>query len=82
MMIIQVIHGLLDRVMQILEVSYNSNCAGPTGYYIKAAEDPSFLKQRFVSLNSMISTKVADRDFSSVVYCFRDLFDFDSCGCA
>lgn len=42
----EVIHGLLDRIMQILEVKYLPSCSGTGGYYIKAAEDPSFLKQR------------------------------------
>jgi phenylalanyl-tRNA synthetase beta chain len=32
----EIIHGLLDRIMQVMEVKYSQN-KSETGYYIRAA---------------------------------------------
>ena len=47
----QVIHGLLDRVMQLLEVPF-SESQGKEGYYIKAAEGMSCDGQVTTTLQS------------------------------
>ncbi|XP_012286277.1 phenylalanine--tRNA ligase beta subunit [Orussus abietinus] len=41
----EIIHGLLDRVMQVLEVPWRSN-KDSSGYYLQAAEDPTYFPQR------------------------------------
>ncbi|XP_065890797.1 phenylalanine--tRNA ligase beta subunit-like [Dysidea avara] len=41
----EVIHGLLDRVMQLLDVPFSPN-KDKTGYYIKAADDPTYFPGR------------------------------------
>lgn len=38
----QIVHGLLDRIMLLLEVPWSQDRTD-TGYYIKAAEDPAYL---------------------------------------
>ncbi|XP_043286852.1 phenylalanine--tRNA ligase beta subunit [Venturia canescens] len=45
----QVIHGLLDRVMQMLQVPWSSSKDGGEenlGYYLEADEDPTYFPQR------------------------------------
>lgn len=44
----EIVHGMLDRVMKILEVKLISKAAkqGETGYYIKEAEDPTYFPGR------------------------------------
>lgn len=42
----EVIHGLLDRTMQLLEVSYTDDKTSTTGYYLKAHEDGTFFPGR------------------------------------
>lgn len=42
----EVIHGLLDRTMQLLEVSYTEDKTSTTGYYLKAHEDGTFFPGR------------------------------------
>ena len=39
----QVIHGLLDRTMQLLEVPYSEDKTSVHGYYLKAHEGTSIL---------------------------------------
>ena len=39
----QVIHGLLDRTMQLLEVPYSEDKTSQHGYYLKAHEGISIL---------------------------------------
>ncbi|GFG37483.1 hypothetical protein Cfor_09546 [Coptotermes formosanus] len=41
----EIIHGLLDRLMQLLEVPRSSNKDG-IGYYLKAVDDPAYFPQR------------------------------------
>ncbi|XP_065907114.1 phenylalanine--tRNA ligase beta subunit-like [Dysidea avara] len=41
----EVIHGLLDRVMQLLDVQFSPD-NDKTGYYIKAADDPTYFPGR------------------------------------
>ncbi|KPM07210.1 phenylalanine-tRNA ligase beta subunit-like protein [Sarcoptes scabiei] len=41
----EIIHGLLDRIMQVLEHSVRSE-NNPNGYFIQAKDDPRFLKNR------------------------------------
>ncbi|XP_015589636.1 phenylalanine--tRNA ligase beta subunit [Cephus cinctus] len=41
----EVIHGLLDRLMQLLEVPWSSN-KDNEGYYLQPAEDPTYFPQR------------------------------------
>ncbi|KAF5307329.1 hypothetical protein FQR65_LT07046 [Abscondita terminalis] len=41
----EVVHGLLDRVMVLLEVPWNPK-HGSTGYYLRAFEDPAYFPQR------------------------------------
>lgn len=41
----EIIHGLLDRIMQLLEVPWDLQKSG-VGYHLKAAEDPSFFPKR------------------------------------
>ncbi|KDR06506.1 putative phenylalanyl-tRNA synthetase beta chain, partial [Zootermopsis nevadensis] len=41
----EIIHGLLDRLMQLLEVPRSSNKTA-TGYYLKAVDDPAYFPQR------------------------------------
>ncbi|XP_013784551.1 phenylalanine--tRNA ligase beta subunit-like isoform X1 [Limulus polyphemus] len=39
----EIIHGLLDRIMQLLEISYGKE---KEGYFIRTAEDPAFFPGR------------------------------------
>ncbi|XP_039491466.1 phenylalanine--tRNA ligase beta subunit [Drosophila santomea] len=41
----EVVHGLLDRVMQLLSVPWKT-ASGTKGYYLQAAEDPSYFPGR------------------------------------
>ncbi|KMZ05509.1 phenylalanine--tRNA ligase beta subunit [Drosophila simulans] len=41
----EVVHGLLDRVMQLLSVPWKS-ASGTKGYYLQATEDPSYFPGR------------------------------------
>jgi phenylalanyl-tRNA synthetase beta chain len=41
----EIIHGLLDRLMQLLEVPRSSNKDG-IGYYLRAVDDPAYFPQR------------------------------------
>nr|XP_022906713.1 phenylalanine--tRNA ligase beta subunit [Onthophagus taurus] len=41
----EVVHGLLDRIMLLLEVPWNPK-KEKTGYYLKAIEDPAYFPQR------------------------------------
>ncbi|KAJ8022005.1 Phenylalanine--tRNA ligase beta subunit [Holothuria leucospilota] len=42
----EVIHGLLDRIMQLLQVPFSKE----DGYYLKASEDPTFFEGRCAEL--------------------------------
>lgn len=42
----EVVHGLLDRIMQLLEVAWDKQ----EGYYLQAADDPSFFPGRCASV--------------------------------
>lgn len=42
----EVVHGLLDRVMQLLEVPWNKE----KGYYLKAVDDPAYFPGRCASI--------------------------------
>ncbi|XP_055587305.1 phenylalanine--tRNA ligase beta subunit [Uranotaenia lowii] len=42
----EVVHGLLDRVMQLLEVAWNKE----TGYYLQAADDPAYFPGRCAAI--------------------------------
>ncbi|XP_043580805.1 phenylalanine--tRNA ligase beta subunit isoform X1 [Bombus pyrosoma] len=41
----EVIHGLLDRILQILEVPWNGS-KNTNGYYLRAIDDPTFFPHR------------------------------------
>ncbi|XP_050294141.1 phenylalanine--tRNA ligase beta subunit isoform X2 [Anthonomus grandis grandis] len=41
----EVVHGLLDRIMLLLEVPWSQN-RGNVGYYLKAADDPTYFPGR------------------------------------
>ncbi|KAI4496959.1 hypothetical protein M0802_007907 [Mischocyttarus mexicanus] len=41
----EIIHGLLDRIMQVLEIPWSTD-KKDTGYYLRAADDPTFFPQR------------------------------------
>ncbi|XP_034187611.2 phenylalanine--tRNA ligase beta subunit isoform X1 [Osmia lignaria lignaria] len=41
----ETIHGLLDRILQVLEVPWNSN-KSDNGYYLRNADDPIFFPRR------------------------------------
>ncbi|PSN33654.1 Phenylalanine--tRNA ligase beta subunit [Blattella germanica] len=41
----EIIHGLLDRIMQLLEVPRSVN-KDSTGYYLRSADDPAYFPQR------------------------------------
>ncbi|KAG7213748.1 hypothetical protein KM043_002975 [Ampulex compressa] len=41
----EIIHGLLDRILQLLEVPWSFN-RDDSGYYLRAADDPTFFPQR------------------------------------
>ncbi|XP_043472028.1 phenylalanine--tRNA ligase beta subunit [Leptopilina heterotoma] len=41
----EIIHGLLDRMMNQLEISWDAN-KDNSGYYLRAADDPTFFPQR------------------------------------
>ncbi|XP_069692267.1 phenylalanine--tRNA ligase beta subunit [Periplaneta americana] len=41
----EIIHGLLDRLMQLLEIPRSLN-KNSTGYYLRAADDPAYFPQR------------------------------------
>lgn len=45
----EIIHGLLDRIMQVLEVPWSANKAD-VGYYLRAADDPTFFPQRYAEV--------------------------------
>jgi len=48
----EIVHGMLDRAMRMLEVPYitNENSEGDTGYYIKETSDPMFFPGRAASI--------------------------------
>lgn len=58
----EVVHGLLDRVMQLLEVSWKSAVSNSVakGYYLQATEDPSYFPGRcaHIMLNSVAIGKI------------------------
>uniref|UniRef100_T1PJJ9 Phenylalanine--tRNA ligase beta subunit n=1 Tax=Musca domestica TaxID=7370 RepID=T1PJJ9_MUSDO len=56
----EVVHGLLDRVMQLLEVSWKSSNSKNSGYYLQAAEDPSYFPGRcaHIMLNNVAIGKI------------------------
>ncbi|XP_073817618.1 phenylalanine--tRNA ligase beta subunit [Musca autumnalis] len=56
----EVVHGLLDRVMQLLEVSWKSSSSKNGGYYLQAAEDPSYFPGRcaHIMLNNVAIGKI------------------------
>ena len=41
----EVVHGLLDRIMQLLEVPFDATKTG-SGYHLKAADDETFFPGR------------------------------------
>ncbi|KAK1126165.1 hypothetical protein K0M31_004802 [Melipona bicolor] len=41
----EIIHGLLDRMLQILEIPWSSN-KNKNGYYLRAVDDPTFFPHR------------------------------------
>ncbi|KAB0800929.1 hypothetical protein PPYR_05283 [Photinus pyralis] len=41
----EVVHGLLDHIMMLLEVPWNPK-RGDTGYYLRATDDPAYFPQR------------------------------------
>ncbi|CAG2164938.1 unnamed protein product [Oppiella nova] len=41
----EIIHGLLDRILHVLEIPFSANKKG-VGYFIRAANDPRFLSGR------------------------------------
>ncbi|KOC68937.1 putative phenylalanine--tRNA ligase beta subunit [Habropoda laboriosa] len=41
----EIIHGLLDRMLQVLEVPWNAN-KNEHGYYLRAVDDPTFFPHR------------------------------------
>lgn len=45
----EVIHGLLDRTMQLLELPHLEN-EGKAGYYLKSGEDPAFFPGRYAEV--------------------------------
>ena len=51
----EIIHGLLDRLMEVLGVKYTKESSD--GYYIKAANDPSFFHGS--SADVLVGGKVA-----------------------
>ncbi|XP_030375764.1 phenylalanine--tRNA ligase beta subunit [Scaptodrosophila lebanonensis] len=55
----EVVHGLLDRVMQLLEVPWKSGDA-PKGYYLQATEDPSYFPGRCAKIkyNDVVIGKI------------------------
>ncbi|KAM7363983.1 phenylalanine--tRNA ligase beta subunit [Cochliomyia hominivorax] len=57
----EVVHGLLDRVMQLLEVPWKSaNSKVSHGYYLQATEDPSYFPGRcaHIMLNNVAIGKI------------------------
>ncbi|XP_046398376.1 phenylalanine--tRNA ligase beta subunit [Ischnura elegans] len=42
----EIIHGLLDRIMLVLEVPRSFNVNSQVGYYLKGTEDPTFFPKR------------------------------------
>ncbi|KZT42883.1 phenylalanyl-tRNA synthetase [Sistotremastrum suecicum HHB10207 ss-3] len=48
----EVVHGLLDRIMKMLEIPYIVNAASKaeSGYYIKEREDPTFFPGRAATI--------------------------------
>lgn len=48
----EIVHGMLDRAMKILEIPYicNANSSVETGYYIKEASDPLFFPGRAATI--------------------------------
>ncbi|KAK0084147.1 hypothetical protein PV325_007524 [Microctonus aethiopoides] len=45
----EIIHGLLDRIMLLLETKWSVNKTNE-GYYLKAAEDPTYFPQRCATI--------------------------------
>ncbi|KAF7408739.1 hypothetical protein HZH66_003276 [Vespula vulgaris] len=45
----EIIHGLLDRIMQVLEVPWSTDKTD-TGYYLRAADDPTFFPKRYAEV--------------------------------
>lgn len=43
----EVVHGLLDRIMQLLEVPWHKE----NGYYLQSEDDPSYFPGRCASIN-------------------------------
>ncbi|XP_013110575.1 phenylalanine--tRNA ligase beta subunit [Stomoxys calcitrans] len=56
----EVVHGLLDRVMQLLEVPWKSASSAGNGYYLQAAEDLSYFPGRcaHIMLNNVAIGKI------------------------
>ncbi|KAH8830461.1 phenylalanyl-tRNA synthetase subunit beta [Flagelloscypha sp. PMI_526] len=48
----EMVHGMLDRAMKMLEVPYivNSSSKAETGYYIKESSDPAFFEGRAATI--------------------------------
>ena len=42
----ELVHGILDRVMQVLEIPYSAGRANQRGYHIRGNSDPKFLEKR------------------------------------
>lgn len=42
----ETVHGLLDRIMQLLEVPRSTGSNSSAGYYLRGAEDPTFFPGR------------------------------------
>ncbi|XP_033162717.1 phenylalanine--tRNA ligase beta subunit [Drosophila mauritiana] len=55
----EVVHGLLDRVMQLLSVPWKS-ASGTKGYYLQATEDPSYFPGRcaYVMYDGVVIGKI------------------------
>ncbi|KAK2582678.1 hypothetical protein KPH14_004952 [Odynerus spinipes] len=45
----EIIHGVLDRIMQVLEVPCSADKTN-NGYYLRAADDPTFFPQRYAEV--------------------------------
>ncbi|KAJ3664917.1 hypothetical protein Zmor_000451 [Zophobas morio] len=45
----EVVHGLLDKIMMLLEVPWNPNKT-PKGYYLQACEDPTYFPGRCATI--------------------------------
>ncbi|KAI0081829.1 phenylalanyl-tRNA synthetase [Panus rudis PR-1116 ss-1] len=79
----EVIHGLLDRIMQMLEVPRiaSTDAKAPTGYYIKERNDPTFFPGRAATIyyrappkgNSSSGLTTVKRQIESVFNATDDL---------